>query len=113
MLASDLVRSTIDLVILSVLSEGPSYGYAIAKRVDQISEGEYTTKETTLYAAIRRLESRGDLTSFAGTESGGRARTYYRLTEQGAAHLDQRIADWHTAQRAIAPFLTRQAQHHE
>lgn len=113
MLASDLVRSTIDLVILSVLSDGPSYGYAIAKRIDEISGSEYTTKETTLYAAIRRLEGRGDLTSFAGSESGGRPRTYYRLTSQGETHLNQRIAEWHTAQRAIAPFLTERHSNHE
>lgn len=105
MLSSDLVRSTIDLVILSVLTEGPSYGYAIAKRVDEISEGEYVTKETTLYAAIRRLEQRGLLDSFAGTESGGRARTYYRLTPDGEAQLQARTSEWRDAHRIVTRFL--------
>lgn len=109
MLSSDLVRSTVDLVILSTLTEGPNYGYAIAKRIDEISAGDYAIKETTLYAAIRRLEQRGDLESFAGTESGGRARTYYRLTPQGQAQLSTRISEWQTAERVVARFLTQEA----
>ncbi|HIY67139.1 MAG TPA: PadR family transcriptional regulator [Candidatus Agrococcus pullicola] len=108
MLSSDLVRSTIDLVILSVLTEGPSYGYAIAKRVDEISQGEYVTKETTLYAAIRRLEQRGLLDSYAGTESGGRARTYYRLTPDGEAQLQTRTSEWRAAHRIVTRFLERE-----
>ncbi|WP_293695493.1 helix-turn-helix transcriptional regulator [uncultured Agrococcus sp.] len=108
MLSSDLVRSTIDLVILSVLTEGPSYGYAIAKRVDEISDGEYVTKETTLYAAIRRLEQRGLLDSFAGTESGGRARTYYRLTPEGETQLQTRTSEWRAAHSIVTRFLERE-----
>lgn len=108
MLSSDLVRSTIDLVILSVLDDGPSYGYAIAKRIEEISGGEYVTKETTLYAAIRRLEQRGHLESFAGTESGGRPRTYYRLTAQGHAQLRTRTTEWLDAHRIVIRFLARE-----
>lgn len=108
MLSSDLVRSTIDLVILSVVAEEPSYGYAIAKRIDEISGGEYVTKETTLYAAIRRLEQHGFLESFAGTESGGRARTYYRLTPDGEAQLQTRTSQWRSAGRIVTKFLERE-----
>lgn len=108
MLSSDLVRSTIDLVILGVLTEGPSYGYAIAKRIDEISEGEYLTKETTLYAAIRRLEQRGLLESYAGTESSGRPRTYYRLTPQGEAQFQTRTSEWQNAHRVVSRFLERE-----
>ena len=109
MLSTDLVRSTVDLVILSTLAEEPNYGYAIAKRIDDISAGEYAIKETTLYAAIRRLEQRGDLESFAGTESAGRPRTYYRLTAQGSAHLATRVVDWQTAERVVSRFLNVKA----
>lgn len=108
MLSSDLVRSTIDLVILSVLTEGPSYGYAIAKRINEISEGDYVTKETTLYAAIRRLEQRDLLESFAGSESGGRPRTYYRLTPAGEEQLQTRASEWQSAHRILTRFLERE-----
>lgn len=109
MLSSDLIRSTVDLAILSTLTSTPSYGYAIAKRIAEVSGGEYVVKETTLYAAIRRLEQRGYLESYAGTESGGRPRTYYRLTAAGREQLNSRIHEWQRAERIVARFLNLEA----
>ena len=66
-----------------MLLEGASYGYAMAQGIAERSEGAYVIKETTLYAAIRRLEKRGDVEAFPGAETTGRPRTYYRITESG------------------------------
>lgn len=105
MIGSDLVRGSIDLVILSVLRAGPSYGYAIARRIDEQSGGEYTIKETTLYAAIRRLETRGDVESFPGTETNGRPRTYYRITDDGVARHREKRAEWQRMTEVVALIL--------
>lgn len=94
MISSDLVRASLELVILSVVAEGPSYGYAIAKQIEASSDGVYPLKETTLYAAIRRLEQRGDLLASPGLESAGRPRTYYELTDAGRALLAERQTEW-------------------
>ncbi|GGA67533.1 transcriptional regulator [Pseudoclavibacter endophyticus] len=105
MIGSDLIRGSLDLVILSVLLEGESYGYAIAKRIDERSRGDYVVKETTLYAAIRRLEARGDLESFPGVETNGRPRTYYRITDEGAARHHDKREEWRHATDVVARFL--------
>lgn len=112
MIGSDLIRGSIDLVILSVLLQGPSYGYAIAKRIDQISGGEYAIKETTLYAAIRRLEGRGDVESFPGEETNGRPRTYYRITDDGATRHHDKRDEWRRATRTVAKFIETEGAEH-
>ncbi|MGO2110534.1 MAG: PadR family transcriptional regulator [Pseudoclavibacter sp.] len=105
MIGSDLVRGSIDLVILSVLLEGPSYGYAVGRRIDERSGGDYAVKETTLYAAIRRLETRGDVESYPGVETNGRQRTYYRLTDDGAARYREKREEWLHTTNVVARFL--------
>lgn len=104
-ISSDMVRSTLDVVILSVLSAEASYGYAVSQKISLLSSGVYEVKETTLYAAIRRLEQKGFLESFAGTETAGRPRTYYRLTELGKRALIDQIASWKTASVAVNQIL--------
>lgn len=101
MISSDMIRSTLDMLILSVLREEASYGYAISQQLSTLSGGIYEPKETTLYATIRRLEHKGFLISYPGSESAGRARTYYAITEAGSAQLAALNKAWHTTNEAV------------
>ena len=72
MLGSDGIRGYNDTMILSILRQGDSYGYAISQQIARRTGGVYTMKETTLYSAINRLEKSGYLSSYSGTESHGK-----------------------------------------
>lgn len=107
MISSDMIRSTLDLVILDVVAEEPSYGYAISQKIQDYSDGKYIAKETTLYAAIRRLEQRGDLRSFPGQVSAGRQRTYYEVTEQGQQQHQELKQQWFSGSAAVNRILQK------
>ena len=106
-ISSDVMRGYIDLIILRVLCEGDSYGYAISKRVADISENTYTMKETTLYSAFARLEKLGYIRSYPGSYSGGRERTYYTLTEEGLRYYHHKCAEWVVTQELISKFIIK------
>lgn len=105
MIGADLLRGTVDLLILDVLREAPSYGYAISKRIEEQSGGQYALRETTLYSAMRRLEKAGALESFEGAETQGRPRTYYRVTDIGARLYEEKCREWRTAVDVVGRFV--------
>jgi len=104
-ISSDVMRGYIDLMILRVLWEGDSYGYAISKRISDLSENCYTMKETTLYSAFSRLEKLQYLRAYPGSYSGGRSRTYYSLTEAGQTYYRQKCTEWDLTQELISKFV--------
>ena len=83
MITSDVMRGYHDTIVLYLLLEQPSYGYAVSKKIRQLSQDKYIVKETTLYSTFSRLEKHGCIASFSGSESFGKARTYYRITQAG------------------------------
>jgi len=99
------MRGYIDLIILHVLGDGDSYGYAISKKVTDISQGSYVMKETTLYSAFTRLEKLGYLRSYPGSVSGGRERTYYALTNDGSRYYQHKCREWAATQVLINNFI--------
>ena len=113
MVGREPTQSGVELVLLSVLSEGPQYGYAISKRVAAGSEGAIKLSPGVLYPLLRTLEKEGLITATWETvrseraEEGaeGRKRTWYRLSEQGRKHLEQRIAAHRAHQAMIERFL--------
>ena len=74
MLGSDVMRGYNDMLILCLLCEGDSYGYAISREIERRSGGEYPIKETTLYSAFGRLEKQGYIVPYQGSETQGRPR---------------------------------------
>ncbi|MCL2367476.1 MAG: PadR family transcriptional regulator [Oscillospiraceae bacterium] len=104
-ISSDVLRGYIDLMILRVLWDGDSYGYAISKRITEISEQRYTMKETTLYSAFARLEKLKYLRAYPGSYSGGRERTYYALTAEGRRYYREKCAEWELTQELISNFI--------
>lgn len=98
---SDLVQGTLDLLILKTISSDPKHGWAIAKRIQQISRDVLQVQQGSLYPALHRLELRGWIRSKWGeTETGRRAR-FYSLTTGGRAQLEKEAAHWDRLSAAI------------
>ena len=104
MISADAIRGYIDLIILSLLKRQPSYAYDLAKTITEVSDGEYTIKQTTLYTALKRLESAGLTASYAGVSDSGKSHTYYRLTPEGTAHLAAKVSEWEDTKTLIDRF---------
>lgn len=105
MISAEVIRGYVDLLVLEALLDEPSYGYAISKRIEEVAEGQYELKETTLYSALRRLEKQGVISSFKGGQSQGRARTYYELTPEGYAHYRERCEEWQETVDLVRRFV--------
>ena len=104
MISADAIRGYIDLIVLSLLKRQPSYAYDLAKTITEVSDGEYTIKQTTLYTALKRLESTGLAASYAGVSESGMSRTYYRLTSEGTAHLTTKVSEWEDTKTLVDRF---------
>ncbi len=106
MISSDVIRGYNDTIILCLLLEGDSYGYEISKRITDISEGKYIIKETTLYSAFTRLENNGFIESYSGGDvSGGKKRTYYRITDKGKGYYSEKCEEWKLTKEVINKFI--------
>jgi PadR family transcriptional regulator, regulatory protein PadR len=90
---SRLLWGTVDLLILEVISAGPTYGYEIAQTVLGRSQGLFDITEGSLYPALHRLERRKWLESF-WKEADGRERKYYKLTAAGRKELAEKKQEW-------------------
>lgn len=103
-ISSDVIRGYNDTIILSLLLQGDSYGYSISKAIKTLTEGKYIIKETTLYSAMTRLENNGCIQSYFGSESGGRQRTYYKITEKGRQYYEEKCREWRLTVEVISTF---------
>ena len=90
---SKLVGSTVEMLILNVIEQGPTYGYEITQTVAARSEGYFDLKEGSLYPALHRLEWQKLLKS-SWREADGRRRKYYELTSAGRKELAARKRSW-------------------
>lgn len=97
----DLVAASATPLVLSILSEGESYGYAIIKRVGEVSGGELEWTDGMVYPLLHRLERRGLIEAVWGRSETGRRRKYYRLTPAGAEHLAGQRRQWQTVDKAL------------
>lgn len=105
MISSDAIRGYHDTMILYLLLDGPSYGYEISKKIRELSKEKYIIKETTLYSAFTRMEKNGYIQSFSGTETNGRARTYYQITKQGRDYYREKCEEWRLTQEVVKNFI--------
>ncbi|MGC8642909.1 MAG: PadR family transcriptional regulator [Isosphaeraceae bacterium] len=88
-----LQGSTLEMLVLEVIAQGPSYGYEIAQTVAGRSNGTFEMKEGSLYPALHRLERQKLLRAF-WREADGRRRKYYELTDLGKKELVTRKQSW-------------------
>lgn len=97
----DLVAASSTPLVLAILAEGDSYGYAILKRVRELSGGELDWTDGMLYPVLHRLERSGLVESRWERAESGRQRKYYRLTEAGRKQLADERRQWQTVDRAL------------
>jgi len=90
----DLVAASATPLVLSILSEGESYGYAILKRVRELSGGRMQWTDGMLYPVLHRLERQGQIKAFERVSDVGRRRKYYRLEEKGGETLKKQKNQW-------------------
>jgi PadR family transcriptional regulator, regulatory protein PadR len=100
----DLLRGSLDLMVLSVLAEGKQYGYLIQKRVGQASGGRVELKAGTLYPLLHRLEDDG-LVRAVWDDSTGRSRKWYELTAAGRKRLVSQAQEWADYANCIRELL--------
>jgi PadR family transcriptional regulator PadR len=97
----ELVAASATPLVLAILTEGESYGYAILKRVREVSDGELEWTDGMLYPLLHRLHRLGYVTTEWRTPPEGRRRKYYTITDAGLAALDDHKQQWVTVARAL------------
>jgi len=97
----DLVAASATPIVLGLLAEGESYGYAILRRISDLSGGELDWTEGLLYPLLHRLERLGHVESSWQLVPGERRRKYYHITRQGLAELAEQQRQWRTVVEAL------------
>jgi PadR family transcriptional regulator, regulatory protein PadR len=101
----ELLRGTLDMLILKTLARGALHGYNITERIEQGSDGVLLVEEGALYQALHRLELRGLLDSEWGVSENNRRAKFYRLTAQGRAHLKRTARRWERVSEAVSRIM--------
>lgn len=100
-IGKDLVAASATPLVLAILAEGDSYGYAIIRRVGELSDGELRWTDGMLYPVLHRLERLGYVEARWATAETGRRRRYYRVTQGGKAHLEMQQRQWEVVGAAL------------
>ena len=104
---NDLVQGTLDLLILRTLALEPKHGWAIAKRIQQVSGDILQVQQGSLYPALHRLEQAGWIEAEWDQAESGRAAKFYRLTRAGRAQLERESENWERLSGAINLVLKK------
>src|SRR6201992_3625401 len=102
---SDLVQGTLDLLILRTISLEPKHGWAIAKRIQQISNDVLQVQQGSLYPALHRLEKRNWLEAEWGESDNGRQAKFYKLSAKGRKQLATEQTNWNRLSEAVALIM--------
>jgi DNA-binding PadR family transcriptional regulator len=108
MLSKELVAASTVPLVLSVLAEGENYGYALIRRVQELSGGEIEWTEGMLYPVLHWLEREGLVESFWRGGETGRRRKYYRLRPDGRTALQEERQQWLTVHRTLMKLWNTQ-----
>src|SRR5689334_19285039 len=98
---SDMIQGTLDLLILNTISLQPENGWAIAKRIQQVSNDVLQVTQGALYPALHRLEQQGWVRADWRTTDTGREAKYYSLTKAGRTQLQKELAQWERLSSAV------------
>ncbi len=101
----EIKRGTIQLCVLSLLKEGPMYGYQIITALRERSNTYFDLKEGTIYPALYRLEKEGYAKSRWLQKDGRPPRNYYSITEQGKKHMQETLQEWKRMVKATTAIL--------
>ena|SRR5215469_16988764 len=102
---SELLKGTLDMLILKALTRGPIHGYAIAQRIQQISWDFFQLQQGSNYPALYRVEDRGWLRAEWRASDTGREANFYALTPMGRKQLDAEVRSWEQLTDTVALIL--------
>jgi transcriptional regulator len=102
---ADVLRGTLDLLVLKTLSREPMHGWGIAQRIEQLSRGSLGANQGSLYLAFQRLEQKGWIASEWRTSDNNRRAKYYRLTAKGRRALGEETDAWRRYAAAVEWIL--------
>jgi PadR family transcriptional regulator, regulatory protein PadR len=106
-ISKDLIAASSTPLVLGILAEGDSYGYAILKRVRELSGGHLAWTDGMLYPVLHRLERNGFIEARWDDAEGQRRRKYYRLTDGGRARLAEERAQWRAVDATLQSLWRR------
>lgn len=98
---ADLLKGTLDLLILRTLTLRPDHGLGIARRIQQITGGTFDVKPGSLFPALHRMQEQGWLSAEWGESENRRMAKYYRLTKAGRRRVETETANWERISAAI------------
>jgi transcriptional regulator len=98
---TDLVQGTLDLLIFKTIALEPKHGWAIAKRIEQVSRDALQVQQGSLYPALHRLEQQGWIRSHWAETDRGRKAKFYALTRSGRMQMEKEMASWQRLSSAI------------
>lgn len=105
----EMMKGSVDIFILSLISKKDMYGYEIAQQINVQSNKLYEIGEGTLYSALKRMQNKGFLESYWGdSETGGR-RKYYTITDKGVKELAIKLENWEKVHSLIKMFTKRRS----
>ncbi|MGH9467009.1 MAG: PadR family transcriptional regulator [Terriglobales bacterium] len=102
---AEVLKGTLDMLILTVAALGPQHGYGIAQRLQQMSRDFFQLPQGSLYPALHRLEDRGLLQSEWKMTETGREGKFYALTGKGRRQLQAEVRNWERMTGAVALVL--------
>jgi PadR family transcriptional regulator PadR len=103
---SDVLQGTLDLIVLKTIeSMGPLHGYAIARRIEQVSGNSLNMNQGTIYPALLRLEQRGWIKGEWGLSETNRRARFYALSRIGRKRIEQETRNWERIAATMARFL--------
>lgn len=101
----ELLKGSTDLLLLSLISERPMYGYELIKEMERRSQGYFRFKEGTLYPALHRLEKESLIRGRWERLPNGQERRYYSLTQKGVEVLQEKVDQWQGFATAVNRVL--------
>lgn len=101
----ELLKGTLDVLILKTLSRGPLHGYGVSRWIRDVTGNEFQVEEGALYPALRRLEKKGLVEAEWGITDTGREAKFYHLSAKGEAELSAGLSTWHRYVGAMGRVL--------
>ena len=104
---TDVLQGTLDLLVLRTIALEPMHGWAIAQRIQQISDDLLRVQQGSLYPALHRLEHQGWITADWGVSENNRRARFYSLTRPGRKQLEAEVAKWERLSAGVNLVLDR------
>jgi PadR family transcriptional regulator PadR len=104
---TDVLQGTLDLLILRTIALAPMHGWAIAQRIQEISDDLLRVQQGSLYPALHRLEHQGWITAEWGTSENNRRARFYALTRAGRKQVNAELAKWDRLSAGVNLVLER------